>query len=170
MHKVTSSDGGQCGIMKVLLHQALSLCDHSLFANEAISLSRLQHPCLTPVLSCGLSPLNVVWQAAHGCSAMEHMDRFAPSRNLLRPPSGVTRACLLQRAGERRGRFRRSICTALGVVSQMPIFLHALLSRALTHLAAGCVMPPSASAFSMTRVLSTAGEACGCCLCDLLRT
>jgi len=101
MHKVTSSDGAHCGIMKVLLHQALSLCDHSVFANEAISLSRLQHPCLTPVLSCGLNPMNVVWEAAPGCSAMEHMDRCAPpspshlrtvSPNARAPPSVSWRA------------------------------------------------------------------------------
>ena len=69
--------------MKVLLHQALSLCDHSVFASEAISLSRLQHPCLMPVLSCGLNPMNIVWEAAPGCSAMEHMDRCAPSPSLV---------------------------------------------------------------------------------------
>ena len=62
--------------MKVPMHQPISLCDHSDFVNETISLSRLQHPCLTPVLSCGLNPLNVVWEAVLGCSAMEHMDQY----------------------------------------------------------------------------------------------
>ncbi len=78
MHKVSSSDGVHSGVMKVLLHQPLSLCDHSDFVTEAISLSRLQHPCLTPVLACGLNPMNVVWQAAVGCSAVEHMDKCPP--------------------------------------------------------------------------------------------
>jgi hypothetical protein len=69
--------------MKVPVHQPLSLCDQSDFVNEAISLSRLQHPCLTTVLSCGLNPLNVVWQAAPGCSAMEHMDGCAACQCLV---------------------------------------------------------------------------------------
>jgi hypothetical protein len=76
MHRVTSKCGAH-GIMKVPVHQPLSLCDHSDFVNEAISLSRLQHPCLTALLSCGLNPLNVVWDACLGCSAMEHMDGCA---------------------------------------------------------------------------------------------
>ena len=44
MHKVNSSCGSHSGIMKVLLHQPLSLCDNSEFVKEAICLSRLQHP------------------------------------------------------------------------------------------------------------------------------
>ena len=78
MHRVTSSDGVHSGVMKVLLHQPMSLCDQSDFVTEALALSRLQHPCLTSVLSCGLNPMNVVWQAAVGCSAAEHMDKYPP--------------------------------------------------------------------------------------------
>ena len=78
MHKVNSNCGSHSGIMKVLQHQPLSLCDSSDFVKEAICLSRLQHPCITPVLSCGLNPLNVVWHAAAGSSAMEHMDKCTP--------------------------------------------------------------------------------------------
>ena len=93
MHRVTSKCGVH-GIMKVPVHQPLSLCDQSDFVNEAISLSRLQHPCLTTVLSCGLNPLNVVWQAAPGCSAMEHMDGCAACQCLvLHFQTRNTRAC-----------------------------------------------------------------------------
>jgi hypothetical protein len=76
LHKASSRDGTHCGMMKVALHQPVSLCDQSDFVEEAISLSRLQHPCLTPVLSCGVNPLNVVWKAFPGCSAMDYVDRF----------------------------------------------------------------------------------------------
>ncbi len=48
MHKVMCKDGIHSGIMKVLLHQPLALTDHSDFANEAITLSRLQHPYVAP--------------------------------------------------------------------------------------------------------------------------
>ena len=75
MHKVTSRDGLHNGVMKVLLHQPLPLTDHLQFVNEAVALSRLQHPCLTPLLTCTLNPMSVVWHATSGCSAMEHMDK-----------------------------------------------------------------------------------------------